>query len=243
MDAFDKELAEASEQGSKMWLDIRAGRFTSSQMHRLIKNGDRLMTKEELSSRPKSGKGSSAKYMEDPTKFSPDGVTYIEEKVAEVLTGQCEPSVFAHATAWGDEWEPIAAEYYKEKFKCEFEIIAFQPFGDHAGGSPDRKILGSKRGIEIKCPHKSKNQVNYLQLFDQWDLKRAHPDHYWQCMANLLFMDWESIELVTYDPRMIKPDHKLSRIEIKPNSGDQDLICKKLEAAVKEKLAILDSLK
>ena len=242
MDAFDLALAQQSEQGSPIWHDIRAGRFTSSQMHRLIKSGTRLMTAEELKNRPKNGPGSSAKLTEDPNTFSADGQTYIEEKVAEVLTGIAPVSVFSHATQWGDDWEPLAAEFYANKFKCEFEIIAFQPFGEHAGGSPDRKIKGTKRGIEIKCPHNSKNQVNYLQLVDQWDVKRSHPEHYWQCMSNLLFMDWECIELVTYDPRMKEERHQMARIEILPIASEFDIIVKKLEAAVREKLEILRSI-
>jgi len=93
MDNFEKELAQASEQGSQIWHDIRCGRFTSSEMHRLIKSGTRLMTAEELKNRPKTGPGSHAKLTEDPNKFSDDGQTYIEEKVAEVLTGQVDPSL------------------------------------------------------------------------------------------------------------------------------------------------------
>lgn len=239
MDAFETELAQQSEQGSQMWHDIRIGRFTSSQIHRLIKAGTRFMTESELAARPKKGPGSSAKLIEDPTKFSPDGHFYIEEKVAEVLTGQCEEQAYAHATAWGDTWEPFAAEYYAKKFACEFEIIAFQPFGDHAGGSPDRKIKGVKRGLEIKCPFRSKNQVNYLQMTDQNDVKSLFPDYYYQCQSNLLFMDWEVIDFCTFDPRMIREEHKLTRIEIRPNSKDQDLICSRIEMAVKEKLDIL----
>ncbi len=239
---LDLALQLASEQGSQNWHDLRAGRFTSSEIHRLIKSGDRLMTQSELDARPKSGAGSKSKHIEDPTKFSPDGITYIEEKVAEVLTGQCEPNQWSHATAWGDDWEPVAAEYYAQKFSCEFEIISFQPFNEHAGGSPDRKIKGVKRGLEIKCPHRSKNQVNYLQLFDQWDLKRAHPDYYFQCQSNLFFMGWEAIDFCTFDPRMKEEKHKLSKIEITPVSEDVDLICTKLESAIKEKLLILKSL-
>lgn len=239
MDNFEKELAGAAEQGSPIWHDVRAGRFTSSEMHRLVKSGTRPMTAQELANRPKSGPGSAAKLTEDPTKFSPDGISYIEEKVAEVLTGQVEASAWSHATQWGDDWEPVAAEYYATKFKCEFEIISFQPFGEHAGGSPDRKIKGTNKGLEIKCPHRSKNQVNYLQLFDQWDLKRMHPDYYWQCQANLLFMNWEAIDFCTFDPRMIDEKHKLFVLEVKPVSEDQDLLVVKIEAAVKEKLEIL----
>lgn len=242
MDDFDLALAEASEQGSPIWHDIRAGRFTSSKIYRLIKTGERLMTETELANRPKKGKGSTAKYTDDPTKFSPDGQTYIEEKVAEVLTGEAPVEFFSHATAWGDTWEPFAAEHYAKKFNVEFDIISFQPFGEHAGGSPDRKIKGSKRGVEIKCPHNSKNQVNYLLCSDQWDIKRNYPEHYWQCMSNLLFMDWEGIYLVTFDPRMKEEKHKMAVIHILPNAQDMDLICKRLEMAVKEKLEILRSI-
>jgi hypothetical protein len=239
MDSFDLAVSQASEQGSEVWHNIRAGRFTSSELHRLIKSGTRPMTKQELDGRPKSGPGSAAKMTEDPTKFSPDGISYIEEKVAEVLTGQVEEQAFSYATAWGNDWEPIAAEFYAERFKCEFEIIAFQPYGDHAGGSPDRKIKGKNKGLEIKCPHRSKNQVNYLQMFDQNDLKTWYPDYYWQCQSNLLFMGWDAIDFCTYDPRMIDDKHKLFVMEVTPNAKDQDLLIVKLEAAIKEKMEIL----
>lgn len=242
MDDFDIALAQSAEQGSPIWHDIRAGRFTSSEMHRLIKSGTRLMTAEELKNRPKNGPGSSAKLTEDPSKFSPDGEIYIDEKVAEVLTGECEPNAWSHATAWGDDWEPVAAQYYADKFKVEFEIIAFQPFGDHAGGSPDRKIKGQKRGLEIKCPHRSKNQVTYLKLSDQYDLKRFDPQKYWQCMSNLLFMDWDCIDLSHFDPRMKAEKHKITKLEIVPVSSEFQVIVTKIEAAVKEKLEILRSL-
>lgn len=243
MDDFEKALAEQSEQGSIIWSDARCGRFTSSEMERLIKNGERLMTQNELDARPKSGPGSKSKWIEDPTKFSPDGETYILEKVAEVLTGQPKDNAWSHAIAWGDTWEPYAAEYYAQKFNVEFEIIAFKPFGDHAGGSPDRKIKGQNRGIEIKCPHESKNQVNYLQLCDQYDLKRFYPKYYWQCMSNLLFMEWEAIDFVTFDPRMKEDKHKLVKMVIEPVNSEFDLICKKLESAVKEKLELLRIIK
>lgn len=242
MDSFDLALSEQAEQGSQIWFDVRCGRFTSSEVYRLIKNGERLMTQQELDSRPKKGTGSGAKWIEDPNKFSPDGDTYILEKVAEVLTGQTKDRAWSHATAHGEEWEPFAAEFYSRKFNVEFEIIAFKPFGDHAGGSPDRKITGKNKGLEIKCPHQSKNQVNYLRLFDQWDLKRFYPEYYWQCQSNLLFMGWDAIDFVTFDPRMKEEKHKLSRMEITPISKDQDLICLKLESAVKEKLSILNTI-
>jgi len=134
MDQFDIELAQASEQGSQMWVDIRAGRFTSSENWKLMESGTREMNAAELAARPKTGKGSKSKYIEDPSCLSETTETYIRTKVAETLTGQASHEFWSHATAWGDEYEPIAAEHYANKFQCEYEILSFVPFGDHAGG-------------------------------------------------------------------------------------------------------------
>ena len=243
MDEFEKELAQVSEQNSDLWFAVRAGRFTSSKMYNLIASGTRLMTAEELKNRPKSGAGSSAKLTEDPSKFSEKGERYIYEVVSEVLTGMSSPQGFSYATQHGDEMEPFAAKYYEEKFGVETEMVSFKPFGDHAGGSPDRKIKGIEEGLEIKCPYNPVNQIEYLMLTDQWDLKRLYPDYYWQCMSNLLFTGWDKIHFVTYDHRFTLEKHKMSHIEITPNSKEFDIITGRLAMAIKLKLEILNSLK
>jgi len=240
MDAFDLALAEASEQGSQMWTDIRAGRFTASEMHRLMKSGTRDMTPAELKLRPKEGPGKTAKKIEDPRCLSPDTKSYIYEKVAETLTGIAKQKVFSYATAHGEEMEPIAAEEFS-KFMggLQYEILSFVPFGDHAGGSPDRKIKGRNEIVEIKAPYNSVNQVNYLMLTDQWDLKRDYPDHYWQCQSNNLFTRSDVCHFVTYDHRMKEDKHKIVHIEVKPIAEDFELIGVKLGTAIKEKEDIL----
>lgn len=242
MDQFEQELAQASEQGSKMWTDIRAGRFTSSEMWKLMESGTREMTPAELQARPKTGKGSKSKLIEDVSCLSKTTETYIRTKVAETLTGQSTPNVFSYATAHGDEMEPFAADEWAKRNGIEYEILSFVPFGDHAGGSPDRKIKGANRLLEIKCPYNSANQINYLMLTDQWDLKRNFPDHYWQCMSNLLFTSSEFCDFVTYDHRMQNPKHQMAHIEIKVIQEDFDRIITKLEAAIKEKLQLISLL-
>lgn len=239
MDAFDLELAGQSEQGSQAWFDVRAGRFTSSQMHLLMSSGTRPMTDAELRARPKTGKGSASKFIEDPTVLSKATTTYIRAKVAETLTGHTAEEVNSAPTRWGDDFEPIAAEYFAEKTGLEFEIISFVPFGDHAGGSPDRLIKGTKEILEIKCPFNSANQIDYLMLTDQWDLKSEYPEYYWQCMSNLLFLDSPLCHFVTYDHRMKDDKNKMVYIPIKPVQEDFDRIIIKLEAAIKEKLYLL----
>lgn len=238
LDDFDLALAEASEQGSQKWIDIRAGRFTSSEMFRLMKAGKRLMTDEEMKARPKAGVGSATKYIDDDSVLPEDFMTYIEEKVAEVLTGQSKQEVFSHATSWGDECEPLAAEFFTKQTGLETTIVSFVPFGDHAGGSPDR-FIGEEELIEIKCPYNSVNQVKYLMLTDQWDLKRNYPNHYWQIMSNLLFTDRKVGHFVTFDPRMKEDRHKMQHLKVKALNEDFDLIIKKIELAVKEKLSLL----
>jgi len=239
MDAFDLALASASEQGSQMWVDVRAGRFTSSQMYLLMKSGQRLMTDEELAKRPKKGKGSATKYIEDPSCLAPDTLTYIYSKVAETLTGHAAEPISSAATRWGEDMEPIAAEYFKEKTGLDYDIVSFVPFGDHAGGSPDRIIKGTKEILEIKCPYNSANQIHYLMLTDQWDLMREYPEYYWQCQANLLFFDSPICHFVAYDHRMQDEKDKMAYIPIRPIAGDQDRIIMKLESAVKQKLELL----
>lgn len=239
MDAFELELAQQGEQGSQIWHDVRAGRFTSSQMHLLMSSGTREMTEEEKKAHKIKFPKSKAKLIEDPAVLSKATVTYIRSKAAETLTGHTAEEVNSAPTRWGDDFEPIAAEYFTEKTGFEFEIISFVPWGDHAGGSPDRLIKGTREILEIKCPYNSANQIDYLMLTDQWDLKREYPEYYWQCMSNLLFLDSPLCHFVTYDHRMKDDKNKMVYIPIKPIAEDFDRIILKLETAIREKLYLL----
>lgn len=241
MDALDEALAQQAEQGSRRWFDIRTGRFTSSKYSKLIQPGERLMTEDELKARPKSGPGSKTKWTEDTSKLSAGGETYIYQKVGEVLTGQPENEVFSHATAWGDTWEPVAAEQYEKVYGVETKIISFVPFGDHFGGSPDR-LVGYDEIIEIKCPYESANQIKYMMLTDQYDLKRNYPDYYWQVMCNLLWTKKRVANFVTFDPRFTEEKHKLTRLQIFPDNKEFQIIIDRGAVAVKMKLQILQTL-
>lgn len=238
-DAFGLALSEASEQGSQVWHDIRAGRFTWSEISKLMDSGTRPMNASELKARPETGKGSKVKTIEDPSILSKPALTYIRNKCAETLTGMPTILPYSHATAHGDTWEPLAAEHFTEKTGLEFEILSFVPYGDHAGGSPDRKIMGKNEIVEFKCPYNSWNQVDYLMLVDQWDIKREYPEYYWQAQGNLLGGGFDLCHFCTYDYRMTEEKNKMVYIPIKPIEEDQDLIIKKLAMAIEEKLRTL----
>lgn len=222
-------------QGSDQWDEIRIGRFTSSEIHFLMGPAYREMTAEELKARPKSGKGSSSKRIEVYEQLSDKAETYIKIKVAETLTGQKKDVSYAYPLVYGKETEALAVEYFQEKTGLECEDIGFIAFGDHAGGSPDRKLKAVNEIIEVKCPWAIETQVDYLILTDQWDLKGLKPEYFWQCQSNLLFTGAELCHFVTFDPRY--PDEqKMTHIKVKPDNDAFEALTKKIAAAVKQKL-------
>lgn len=233
------------EQGSEQWENIRAGRFTSSEIYKIMEFGYRPMTEQELKARPKTGKGSKTTRVIDPSQMSEGGKTYITQKVAEVLTGRPKPSAYAYPLVYGKETEPEAVEYFEKMTGYTCEEIGFQTWGEHAGGSPDRFIVEIKEGLEIKCPFQSENQVDYLILTDHYDLKRMYPQYYWQCVSLMLFTSLEAWNFCTFDPRMISDKHKMTRIRIEASKveEDMDLVNTAIASAVKEKLSLLDTLK
>lgn len=240
-DLLNKETAlQHISQGSDQWDQIRVGRFTSSEIYNLMGAAYREMTPEELKARPKSGKGSGVKRVEVYDELSETAEKYIKVKVAEALTGIKKESSYAYPLVYGKEMEPNAVEYFQEKKGLECEEIGFIAFGDHAGGSPDRK---TKDGIlEVKCPYTIEMQIDYLMLTDQWDLKRLKPEYFWQCQSNLLFTNEKVCHFITYDPRYPEP-YRMTHIEVKPDEDAFNAIVRKLEAAVKRKLETLALIK
>lgn len=238
-DLLDERTADVwIDQNSPEWEQVRIGRFTASELHRLMEPSKRDMTEAELKARPKSGKGSSAKLVYDYSKLSETALTYVNEKVAEILTGQAKQQGYAFPITWGTSYEAEAAELFAERTGYTLEKVGFFKYTDHAGGSPDR-LVNDNAILEIKCPYEPVNQIKYLMLTDQYDVRRNYFQYWCQCQANLLFTERRLCHFVTYDPRMIAPKHKLTHIEIQPDPEFHDLIRQQIEKAVKEKLSLL----
>lgn len=233
----DKAQQYLIAQGSDEWNEIRRGRFTSSEIHNIMNDGKRPMTDEELKARPKSGEGSAAKLTANVNSLGVAGLTYIRIKVAETLTGTIKENSYAFPMVRGTEMEPEAVEYFEQQTGFVCEEVGFVPFGAHAGGSPDRYV-GDNAILEVKCPWAIEKQIDYLELTDQWDLKRYSAEYYWQCMANLFFTGRELCHFITYDPRYPE-QYRMTHIEIKPENQAFDLLAIKIELAVKEKLNLL----
>lgn len=229
-------------QGSDAWDEIRCGRFTASEIYRIMDPAKREMNESELKARPKSGKGSSTKFVYDWTKLSDGGITYVKQKVAETLTGKVKAQSYAFPLVYGKETEQEAVEYFQKLTELECEVIGFCPYTDHAGGSPDRDIVTEDAILEIKCPWQSENQIDYLMLTDHYDLKRMYPEYYWQVQSNMLFANRSKAYFATYDPRFKNDKLKMQMITVPAVPAEHDLIRNQIALAVKEKLSMIQTL-
>lgn len=214
--------AVVSDQGSDGWNQARVGRFTASEIFKLL-------------TPPRS------KEAKEAGKLSETALTYINVKVAETITGQPKTTSYAYPLVFGKEQEPIAIDAFCKKTGYTYEPVGFIPFGQHSGGSPDG-VINETDILEVKSPWAIETQLDYLMLTDQWDLKRIKPEYYWQCMANLLFTMKEQCHFVAFDHRYPE-DKQIVHIIIKPISEDFDAITSAIEKAVKMKLEILSLLK
>ncbi len=223
------------------WDRQRVGRFTGSEIHNLMSFGKRPMTADELKARPKTGKGSQTTQVPDFSKFSEKGMKYIYSKVAEVLTNQPKPEVYAYQLFYGKQTEPEAIEYFESVTGLKTQIIGFVEYTTEAGATPDRMIAGVKEGLEMKCPIFEK-QIEYLMLTDQYDLKVNFPENYWQCIMEMMVTDSDRWHFCTYHPMFPEKQRLFHLILLASNQDIQDdmeAIRKAIESAVKEKLQIL----
>lgn len=122
------------EQRSDEWFEMRKGRFTASDISRLL------------------GKETLAK-----TKQSID--TFAFEKAVEIVFGLNEDdNLVSFDMQRGIDLEPLAFNKFKEIKELEFIDVkqcVFFPNGEHAGASPDG-LVGDDAILEIKCPRRNK---------------------------------------------------------------------------------------
>lgn len=223
MDEFEKALLDVSEQRDEIWRDARCGKFTASEIWK-------LMTEPQSKAAKEAGE------------WSKTAMTYINTKVAEELTGQIHQNSNAYPLVWGEEQEPLAKQVLENKTELKVTRCTFIPFTDHSGGSPDG-LIGENAILEIKCPYNSSNQIEYLQVKNVFDIKDIWPEYYWQCQMNMLFSKRTHCYFVTYDPRFTDEKHVLKVIEFEADAEDQNRCLKKIERAIEKKLEVIESLK
>ena len=115
------------------WFKMRQGRFTASQIHRLLGKDTLQRTKDSISN-------------------------YAFEKAVESIYGHLEEDFVSYDMQRGIDLEPLAFNRFKALKEFDFidvQKCVFFPLGSHAGASPDG-LVGKNAILEIKCPKRHK---------------------------------------------------------------------------------------
>lgn len=189
------------EQKTNEWYEARLGKFTSSELYKLLTNGR-------------------AKDQE----FGETSLTYIKDKLHEEFTkGTSLDYGFQgnKSTEWGEQFEPEARNTYNElsaipAVECGFILSAVS---EMFGGSPDG-LVGEDGIIEIKCPYGS-NHIKHLCYSNREEFKAGEKEYYAQIQGNLLATGRKWCDFVSYDPRY---QNEKFRIKILRIERDEDFI-------------------
>ncbi len=120
-------------QRTEEWFEMRRGRFTASQIHRLLGKETLQRTKDGIAN-------------------------YAFEKAVESIYGHLEEDFISYDMQRGIDLEPLAFKRFKELRAYEFvgvDNCVFYPHNEHAGASPDG-ICDNNSILEIKCPKRNK---------------------------------------------------------------------------------------
>lgn len=185
----------------------RLGLFTASSIHKLTEKGK---AKGEL--------------------FGKGAMTYIYEKIAEIITGECPVQARSASLEWGNEHEKDASMWLSQTHPHTYhgkENAVFIPYSKFAGGSPDG--LHDDYVVELKCPYISANHIQWLvNKSPEW-LKKAHFDYYVQTQFNMACTGKERGIIASYDPRTVEPEHRMAIIEVE---RDNELLTELCEVRI-----------
>lgn len=157
---------------------IRNGKFTSSSIHYLMKNG-------------RGGKP------------SVQTETYIKEKIMESRLGKALNSTLSsRPTTWGTivEQRLFSLLDQLEYEYCSNETIVHPEISSWAG-TPD--FLTKEKVCDGKCPYTLKSFCQLADIAianDVEALKKSYPEYYWQLVSNAVLTGRKIAELIIYCP-------------------------------------------
>lgn len=202
------------------WHRERLGKFTSSELGRLMTYEDKI---NEL---PKGA------------------ISYIEEKVLEIMTdGKSVKNFTSPAMDRGNEKEVEAVRIFENKFgfKC-YKIGEDQEFiklSSYFGGTPDG-LINDDALIEVKCPNCDTHLFRIKNIKNQTDFKKHEKGYYWQIQGNLLATGRKKAFFIDYDDRFSEDKLRLLVVEIHRNEDDVEKIKTRLSMAEKYKQQLLN---
>ena len=170
----DLDKAEPVLSSFARWKKQRLGRITGSQF---------VKCKIAKSGKNKGGLTDGAK-------------TYMDELLAELLTGKSQDDIRAKALQWGIDHEPLAIADYekKERVKINKSIFRLMPGTKLIGCTADG-FVSNDGVVEVKCPYYTKNHVRTIVT------KQVPAKYKDQVNGHLLCTGRQWCDFVSYDPR------------------------------------------
>ena len=193
------------EQRSQEWFDMRKGKITSSEIHKIM--GGRTIFD-----------------LTDTAK------TYLLEKVSESLGGFAQSAMGA-ALDWGTDLEPLAIDTYSRIKGYPVDKASFIPVGDFYGGSPDG-LVQPDGIIEVKCPYNSANHFKHGLIKTPEDFKRIASNYYYQCISNMVCAEAKWCDFISFDPRVAE-EYQLFVFRLELDLSEADFMVSKIETAAK----------
>ena len=174
--------------------------------------------------------GSRAKYA-----FAKNQLIFMDELIAERLTGVIPQGFTSEAMKHGILYEPEAIRVYEETQSVSVDEVGFCVHDDYdfIAVSPDGliKIDGVYKGaVEVKCPS-SKKHVEYMRINRVPAEYRRQVLHYFVVIQELEWLDF-----VSYDPRLKQKKLHTFRIT-------REDLAKDIEDALQVYLKFYDKLK
>ena len=202
-------------QGTEEWLEQRRGKFTASQVHRLM-----------------GVKG-----------LGKTGETYILECVSEEFGGYM-PDTNTMAMEFGRLTEPFAIAHYEKAFGVEVDKMPFliAEWCDQAGCSPDGFVSSKNKGLEVKCPYNPVNHIVYMMLTNQDELKELKAEYYWQIQMGMAVLGVPSWDFVSFSESFTGA-MKMAVMNIKRNESDIALLKSRVLEAVAIKNKMVEKIK
>ena len=185
MNSVPMVSAVIHEQGSPGWIEERLGYVTAS-----------CFAKAMTSARSKT------------EKFGKVAMSYLDDLLGEHLTQQPASEQKTFAMEWGNRWEPVAREFYRQKTNYEVREVGFyrHPTERFIGCSPD-SLVNDDGVIEIKCPLTAANHVRVL-------ISGEVPDEHTEQIQGVLWVtDRQWCDFVTYHDNF-PPDLRMHVIRV-----------------------------
>lgn len=205
-------ISETEIDKQEAWLNQRKGKFTASEFVRLMG-------------------------YEDKDVFPDGAVTYVTEKVLEIVTTGERKQLSTASVDWGSETENEAVEAFSNEYG--FEVYNFGDdqqyveFTPDVGCTPDG-LIEKDFGIETKCPD-SKTHMHYLENLTLDNFKKECTKYYWQIQGSMYITGRKAWFFISYDPRFKKENKRLFVLKIERNDIDIAKLEKRLTEAIRRK--------